>query len=284
MMTRFPTLLGTSLCAFLIAASPAGAQGLDLSGGGGGERGPIEVLADNGIEWQQSARQFTARGNATATRGDVTVRADELIASYRETSGGGTDISRLEAHGGVRISSPTQTATGTTAVYDLDTGKVELFGKPARLVTPTETLTANDRLTYDTVRGIATAEGGATIEQAGPQGSRILRAPVLQATLVSAPGGGTALSTVEARGGVEIVTPQETAHGSQGNYDANTGIATLTGSVRIVRGDNVLTGSRAIVDMRSGVSTLQGGAGAEGQGQGRARAVINPDSERQQDQ
>lgn len=173
MTRRFPILLGTSLCALLLAATPASAQGLDMSGGGG-NRGPIEVLADNGIEWQQSTRQFTARGNATATRGEVTVRADELVASYRETAGGGTT-----------------------------------------------------------------------------------------------------LSTVEARGGVEIVTPQETAHGSQGNYDANTGIATLTGSVRIVRGDNVLTGSRAVVDMRSGVSTLQAGSGADGQG--RARAVITPD-------
>lgn len=274
MTRRFPILLGTSLCALLLAATPASAQGLDMSGGGG-NRGPIEVLADNGIEWQQSTRQFTARGNATATRGEVTVRADELVASYRETAGGGTDISRLEAHGGVRITSPTQTATGHDAVYDLDTGKFELFGAPARLVTPTETLTAKDRLTYDTVRGVATAEGGATIEQAGPQGPRILRAPLLEAKLVAAPGGGTTLSTVEARGGVEIVTPQETAHGSQGNYDANTGIATLTGSVRIVRGDNVLTGSRAVVDMRSGVSTLQAGSGADGQG--RARAVITPD-------
>lgn len=269
-----------ALAASLLVASlsPVWAQGLNLSAGGEA-RGPIEVLADNGIEWQQSQHRFTARGNAVASRGDVSVRADELIASYRETEGGGTDISRLEAHGGVRIASPTQTATGSSAFYDLDSGRVELKGNPARLVTPNETLTAKDRLTYDTVRGIATAEGGATIEQGG----RTLRAPVLEARLVPTAEGGTALSTVEARGGVEIITASETAHGSQGKYDANSGIATLTGSVRIVRGDNVLTGSKAIVNLRTGVSTLQGGGGdGQGGGTGRARAVLNPegDSER----
>lgn len=261
------------LAAGLLVSGVAVAQSLNLSPGGGAS-GPIEVLADNGIEWQQSARRFTARGNATATRGDVSVRADELVASYRETPEGGTDISRLEAHGGVRISSPSQTATGATAFYDLDSGVVELHGNPARLVTPNETLTANQRLTYDTVRGIARAEGGATIEQAG----RVLRAPTLEAQLVEGPDGGTALSTVQALGGVEIVTGQETAQGSQGKYDANSGIATLTGSVKIIRGDNVLTGSQAVVNLRTGVSTLQGGGG-EG-GQGRARAILNPEGER----
>lgn len=271
------TLAPATLAACLLLAAPALSQGLNLSAGGEA-RGPIEVLADNGIEWQQSQRRFTARGNAVASRGDVSVRADELIASYRETPGGGTDISRLEARGGVRIASPTQTATGTSAFYDLDSGRVELKGSPARLVTPNETLTATERLTYDTVKGIATAEGGATIEQGG----RLLRAPLLEARLAPGADGGLALSTVEARGGVEIITPGETAHGSQGKYDANSGIATLTGSVRIVRGDNVLTGSKAVVNLRTGISTLQGGGGGgDGQGgTGRARAVLNPEGER----
>ncbi|MGC2854766.1 LptA/OstA family protein [Novispirillum sp. DQ9] len=276
MIRPFPALLPALVLGGILACGAAAAQSLNLSPGGGSS-GPIEVLADNGIEWQQSQRRFTARGNAVASRGDVSVRADQLVASYRETEGGGTDISRLEAHGGVRISSPTQTATGTSAVYDLDTGRVELLGSPARLVTPNETLTANERLTYDTVKGIATAQGGATIEQGG----RVLRAPTLEARLVATADGGTALSTVEARGGVEIITPSETAHGSQGNYDANSGIATLTGSVRIVRGDNVLTGSKAIVNLRTGVSTLQGGGPADAQGgTGRARAILNPEGER----
>lgn len=282
-MTRLPAAavavsLAASLAASLLLATsalaPVLAQGLNLSAGGEA-RGPIEVLADNGIEWQQSKQRFTARGNAVASRGDVSVRADELIASYRETEGGGTDISLLEALGNVRIASPSQTATGTSAFYDLDSGRVELKGAPARLVTPNETLTAKDRLTYDTIKGIATAEGGATIEQGG----RILRAPLLEARLVPTPDGGTALSTVEARGGVEIVTASETAHGSQGKYDANSGIATLTGSVRIVRGDNVLTGSKAIVNLRTGVSTLQGGGGDGQGGTGRARAILNPEGE-----
>lgn len=249
-------------------AGPAGvavAQSLDLSSAG---EGPIEVLADRGIEWEQGRQRFTARGNATATRGDVTVRADELVAYYREgAAGGATEIHRLEARGAVRITSPEETATGDAAFYDVDQGRIELIGNPVRLVTPNETLTARERLTYDVRDRMATAEGAATVRQ----GERTVQAQKLVAHL-SETEGRTTVERVEALGGVTIVTPQETAQGSQGNYDAKTGIATLTGSVKITRDENVLTGSKAIVNLQTGVSTLYGG-GAEG----RARAVLVPE-------
>ncbi|HZB92849.1 MAG TPA: hypothetical protein VE397_15490, partial [Stellaceae bacterium] len=44
---------------------------------------PIEIEADDGIEWQQNNRVYIARGNAKATRGQTTVFADTLTAFYR---------------------------------------------------------------------------------------------------------------------------------------------------------------------------------------------------------
>ena len=71
---------------------------------GGGDT-PVEVFADNGIEWQQDRLVFVARGNARAVRGPVTVFADELRAYYRKRHDGRTDIWRLDALGKVRIKS-----------------------------------------------------------------------------------------------------------------------------------------------------------------------------------
>ncbi|MDZ7712400.1 MAG: hypothetical protein U5L06_04485 [Rhodovibrio sp.] len=68
--------------AFAGAASPALGQGLV---GGSGE-GPLEIDASDGIEWRRDEQVYIARGNATASRGGVTVAGDRLIAHYREAT------------------------------------------------------------------------------------------------------------------------------------------------------------------------------------------------------
>ncbi len=44
---------------------------------------PIDIAAEDGIEWQQNNHVYIARGHAKATRGDDTVVADTLYAYYR---------------------------------------------------------------------------------------------------------------------------------------------------------------------------------------------------------
>ena len=60
-------------------------------GAPGGDDGPIRIQADSGIEWQQNQRVYIARGNAVAGRGNNEVRADILIAHYREKAGAKRD-------------------------------------------------------------------------------------------------------------------------------------------------------------------------------------------------
>ena len=77
-MTRL-FLLAAALAASPLAAQRARAQAIDLSHGG-----PVSVTARDGIDWNQGAQIVTARGDARAIRGDVTVTADELVAHYRK--------------------------------------------------------------------------------------------------------------------------------------------------------------------------------------------------------
>jgi lipopolysaccharide export system protein LptA len=98
-------------CVLAAACVVQGSSGLSaqtLNFGSGGSDQPIEIFADDGIEWQQENLLFVARGNARAVRGDVTVFGDELRAYYREKPDGGSEIHRLAALGNVRIVSPTQ--------------------------------------------------------------------------------------------------------------------------------------------------------------------------------
>src|SRR5438034_11699640 len=83
---------------------------------------PIRLQADSGIEWQQNAHLYIARGNAVAIRGPSEVHADTLIAHYREAKGGNTggnsEIYRVEAEGHVTLKRSEQTVVGDRAVYD----------------------------------------------------------------------------------------------------------------------------------------------------------------------
>src|SRR3954470_442338 len=70
------------LAALLLAPVAAAAQGIDMSQGG-----PVDVTANDGIEWRQAEQVVIARGNARAVRGGVTVDADRLVARYRPAGG-----------------------------------------------------------------------------------------------------------------------------------------------------------------------------------------------------
>ena len=83
------------------------------------------------------------------------------------------------------------------------------------------------------------------------------------------------MKQIDAIKNVVISTPNEIVRASEGVYDVQSGIATLTGSVKITRGQNQLNGESAVVNLNTGVSRLYGGGrqGVEG--------VFTPDQAKQ---
>lgn len=233
----------------------------------------VVVEADQGIEWQRDARLVIARGNATAVRGDTKVSASVLRAHYRETADGSTDIFQLDAEGNVRITTPTQTAYGEKAVYDLDKNRIVLSGgKQVGLTTKSSRITADRELEYDTRERTLVARGNAVAHEK----DRTIYGEVITAYLrESGQGGDLAVSRLTAEQRVRVVTPEEEYRADRGTYDLETGVATLTGAVKITRGDNVLNGCRGELNTRTGVSRLFACEGAGGSG--RVRGVIIPE-------
>lgn len=236
--------------------------------GGGGL--PIAVDADNAIEWHQEQKAYVARGNAVATRGDMTVSAPVLVAYYRELDGGGTEIFRLAADGGVRIESPTQEVVGERAVYDIDRKVIVVTGGNLRLTTPRDVVTARDSLEYWEEREVAVARGDAV----AVRGQNKVRGDVLVGQFDEVRPDVLEMRRMDAQGGVVITTPTDVGRGREGTYDLVTEIATLTGDVRLTRGQNQLNGDAAEVNMRTGVSRMvslaqaQGASPGQGPGQG----------------
>ncbi len=249
---RGRTLATIVVGAFISFGPPASAQIIGLPGQD--RTKPIEINAEDGIEWRQRDKVYVARGKARATQGEVTVHADVLTAHYREMPGGSTEIWRIDADGNVRIAAPNQTAHGDKAVYDVDKGLLVLTGH-VRLVTETDRISARDSLEYWEKRNLAVARG----EAVAVRGDRRLAADVLVAHFKKDWDGTSKVHEIEAFDNVLISSPEEIVRAKYGIYNVETGIATLTGSVKITRGDNQLNGARARVNLNTGVSSILGG-------------------------
>jgi lipopolysaccharide export system protein LptA len=275
-------------------AGPVLGQTLDLNQGG-----PVEITADDGIEWRQAEQVVIARGNARAARDGVTVDAERLLARYRNRAGApqgetplsGGEIWRLEAEGRVRVTSSSETAEGQRAVYDIDQAVMVMTGNGLSLTTPDQRITARDSLEYWPQRRMAVARGAALVVTTdgrrisagtlvayfleGPPAAPVAapataprppaRPPGAPAPAV-APGEGSRIDRVEAFGGVEIRSPEEVVRGQRGVYNPQTGLARLLGDVRITRGNNQLNGQEAIVNLRTGISRLVAATGQRVQG------------------
>lgn len=270
---RLIRCLCLTLAVGLVSLAPARAQGLGLNPNN--PDAPIEIYADEGIEWQRDGRKAIAHGNARAVQGDVTVRADRLIMHYRPregggNEGGGNEVWRIEADGRVRVTSPDQTATGDYGVYEMDQEVLVLTGAP-KLVTPTEEISARRQIEFWTERNVAVARDEARVISEG----RNLRADLLVAYFEETAGGKKEVSHVDAEGGVHISTATEIARAARAAYDAKSGIATLSGSVKITRGEDQLNGEYAEVNLNTGISRLLGAPPQSG-GKAQVRGIITP--------
>ncbi len=247
-MIRVRDILAALVMASLAHIQIVHAQSLGFSRGGDG---PIQIEADDGIEWQRANQLYVARGNARAQQGTVTVEADELIAFYRPNAAGENEIFRIDANGNVRILSDDEVARSDKAVYDIDNGVLVMTGDQIQLDTAQDTIVARDSMEYYETRQLAVARGDAL----AIRGDRRVRADMLTAHFGE--GGQQAeMERIEALGNVLVSTPTDIVRAEKGEYDPARGIATVTGNVKITRGDTQLNGERAEVNLETGESRL----------------------------
>ncbi|MBM3565138.1 MAG: hypothetical protein FJX42_03375 [Alphaproteobacteria bacterium] len=248
-----PPVRALALCAYLaalLASAQAWAQTLNFAAGDSDQ--PIEIFADEGIEWQQENLLFIARGNARAVRGPVIVNADELRAYYRERTEGGNEIYRLDAVGAVKITSESQTGTGEQAVYDVDNTVLILSGGRPRFVSGEDEIVADRQIEYWEGKQMAVARDNAVATRE----NRTVNAQTLVAYFRKGPDGKNKVFRVDAFDAVRIRTATETATGDRGVYNVESGIATLTGSVKIDRDGSTLAGCRSEVNLNTSISKL----------------------------
>jgi lipopolysaccharide export system protein LptA len=277
------------LLAFVGSAS-ASAQPIDLSGGG-----PIEITSTGGLELHDTEKMAIAVGDARAVRGDVTVLADQLVARYRKKApapgaapaptpaagadgtdpeNGDNEVYRLEAHGHVRILTPTDEAVGDDAIYDMDQAVLVMTGRALKLTTPTQVMTARDTMEYWSQLHMAVGRGKAVVvttdarrlagdvlvAYTAPDDDKTNPAPKPVAAKPGTPGDPLAdsgkLKRIDAFGNVEVRSPTDTVRGDRGIYITETGIARVVDNVRLTHNGNQINGGAADMNMKTGIARI----------------------------
>ncbi len=261
--------------AVVVLALPAQfgwAQGIDLTQGG-----PIQITAQDGIEWRQAEQVVIAKGDAKAVRGNVTVTADTLTAWYRRkgaatatqpvaaglngvTDTEGNEVFRMRAEGNAHIFTATDQAWGDQATYDLDQAVMVLTGHALKLTTPTDTLTARDTLEYWSQKHMAVARGDAVVIT---NDGRRISADTLVAYTVEAPAATASGATPAGPAAGQTNAPAQPAPANQ----SGASMAALAGrlerveafgnvSVRTIT--DIVTGDRGVYVPDTGMAHLGG--------------------------
>jgi lipopolysaccharide export system protein LptA len=255
---------------FWVLSSSTIAQSVNIPLTDGSNTSPLVIESDEGLEWIPKEGKYIARGNARASRGAVTLRADELTAHYRDTKvGSGQEMVRLDATGRVKITSinkdaegrKTKTiATGDVAVYHVKQSVFVLNGKHLKLVSPQGTLTAKDSLEYWDKRQTAVARGKALVSK----GKQRLHADILTAYITQPQAKGRPkknaqqVKRIDAFGNVHVSVPNAIIRGDKGEYYPDKSVATLRGNVKITSNNNQLNGDVARVNLKTGIYRLIG--------------------------
>jgi lipopolysaccharide export system protein LptA len=177
-MRQFGNVLAILVMA---VAGPAVAQSqksLGLGALGTGSKEPISIEADR-LEVFDKEQRAVYSGNVVVKQGDTTMKSATMIVFYdrgakgekgekgeakahtaeaKAEGGDAAALRKVEAKGGVTVTSKTQVATGNEGIYDRTQNKIVLTGNVALSDGPN--VTKGEKLVYDLGTGVAVIERG----------------------------------------------------------------------------------------------------------------------------
>ena len=117
-----------------------------------------------------------------------------------------------------------------------------------------------DSLRVDQATGHAVFTGNVLIGQGD------MRLSAATVTVVYGDGGQQRIKTLDASGGVTLVSGEDAAEAAEAVYDVESGNVVLTGNAIVTRGESVLAGDRIEVNLTDGTAAVSG----------RVRSVLQP--------
>ena len=216
---------------------------------------PIEISADNGIEWHKNERKYIALGNARAQQGDLVVNSDKLEAYYVSSNQNDDNIHTIKALGNVKIKNKSAIIKGgEKASYILDKEYFIINGKNLTLNSKEDNLSANRKIEFWKSENIAVATGNAIAKK---KNEYTISANKLAWYLDLMDGKEDyKIKKIIGFENVKIESENEIAFSDKALYNGTTELCKLFGNVRLKRGNNFLTGDYAEVNLKTGISKL----------------------------
>jgi lipopolysaccharide export system protein LptA len=126
---------------------------------------PVDFSADR-IELQDRADRAVLTGNVDITQGDMRLRAARVTIAYNSSAQ--TEVTRMDASGGVTLTSRSETARAQFGIYDLRTRLVTMVGGVV-LTRAGQGETRGNRMVLNMNTGFAVLDGGSV----GGSGGRV---------------------------------------------------------------------------------------------------------------
>ena len=163
-------ILRAALALVLVSALAGGAAAQDATSAlrNHNTSAPVNVAADR-IEVQDRADRAVFSGNVVAKQADLTLSAARVTLAYSNSAG--IQISRIDASGGVTVRSPSETARGAYAIYDLGSRLITMMGGVT--LTRGESRVSGARLVIDLDSGRAVMDGGSARGATTTSGGRV---------------------------------------------------------------------------------------------------------------
>lgn len=215
---------------------------------------PIEIFADQGIEWDKNKRKYIARGNTKVIRNDLTVTSDQLEAFYNKEQNKQENIELIEASGNVIIKTNTSKILGgKVASYFLDKEYFIVKGGDLKLFSNQDKLMANQKIEFWESENIAVATGKATAIR---NKKYFLKGDKLAWYLKKNNQEEYEVVKIIGFSNVKIENENEIAFSDKALYNNKKEICKLYGNVKLKRGENFLTGEYAEINLKTGISKL----------------------------
>lgn len=122
---------------------------------------PVDFDADR-VEASDNDQQALLTGSVRITQGTLTLNADQVKMFYRRAPGKQPEIQRMDASGNVRLTSPSERASGRYGIYDVTQRVITLTGNV--VLTRGESVLRGQHLSIDLDSGRSTLDsaGGGT--------------------------------------------------------------------------------------------------------------------------
>ena len=215
----------------------------------------IKLNADQRVEYHQKEQKLVAIGNAVASKGSMSIKADKLVGFYSPKQK--NKISRVEANGKVTMKSNQFQAFGSALVYDIKDDKATLNGTPARIKTPDAEISSAGPIIFWISSQKAVAQNN--VIAVDKQGNTV-RADNMTAYFIKGSDNKLILDKIDISDNVKINAKDAEITSVSGTYFANEGKIKLFDDVIITQNGNILKGNSAETDLNTGISRILSGS------------------------